>query len=744
VSVGVWFGFDGKWVDHPQYGRQIQILRAPVLKDGIDIETAGKMLISAGVGELLVKRLHHHFGDDFIDALEDSSRLEKAPSMTNLTALHLASRWRSAKAHFQVLDFLNDLDVPKGKITKIWAHFGDKTQDILTQNPWSLVELEGLTFKVADEVARKLGLDLNDLNRVKGAALYAIKTQKEMGHLYLLTGQLLHLVRQNIPDLEPKQLAVSLGDLSKAGLVHLDRETRPGTTAIYEPWFYKVEEESTALLRERVGHAGLDNQDRIEQFVEQLASVGPKTMKTAGGAKKKIQGWKQFSKKRADDLVEGVAQQAIDEWGELAKVNLTPDQIQGVRNALLNPVSVISGLPGTGKTTSLRTLVRIIQSTGLPYLLVAPTGIAAKRLEAVTGSKAKTIHRAFQASGISAETREFTYAGIVGDSQTRVEANSSEEWGHSQSNPHPAQFVVIDEASMVDQALLYRLLAGTSRTCRLVFVGDAAQLPSVGPGNVLRDLIDSDSFPTVSLTEIFRQEDTSDIVYAAHEIHAGRVPDAGQKSDFALVGISDETKVLAAILKIAEKLYRDRENFQILSPRHTGTVGVTNLNSRLRELLNPKSPGVQEIRLGSGDVREGDRVMVVKNNYKLHVYNGDVGKISRIDRRTKEVEVKIHDTRPLLVRFSFKDAPRYLRLAYACTIHKSQGQEYGHIVMPLVDSFHHQLQRNLLYTGVTRAKEKVILVGTHSALERAVGNNKEQDRNTLFIDRLRHAFVVGG
>ena len=232
---------------------------------------------------------------------------------------------------------------------------------------------------------------------------------------------------------------------------------------------------------------------------------------------------------------------------------------------------------------------------------------------------------------------------------------------------------------MVDQALLYRLLAGTSRTCRLVFVGDAAQLPSVGPGNVLRDLIDSDSFPTVSLTEIFRQEDTSDIVYAAHEIHAGRVPDAGQK-----------------------------------------------------------------FRLGSGDVREGDRVMVVKNNYKLHVYNGDVGKISRIDRRTKEVEVKIHDTRPLLVRFSFKDAPRYLRLAYACTIHKSQGQEYGHIVMPLVDSFHHQLQRNLLYTGVTRAKEKVILVGTHSALERAVGNNKEQDRNTLFIDRLRHAFVVGG
>jgi exodeoxyribonuclease V alpha subunit len=255
-------------------------------------------------------------------------------------------------------------------------------------------------------------------------------------------------------------------------------------------------------------------------------------------------------------------------------------------------------------------------------------------------------------------------------------------------------------------------------------------------------MISSDNFPMVHLTEIFRQEDTSDIVYAAHEVHAGRTPEFTSKSDFTLLEEGNEDKALDIILRLAERMYNRRDNFQILSPRHAGTLGVTNLNSRLREILNPKKSGGQEMILGKdyGTIREDDRIMVVKNNYELGVYNGDVGKVSRIDRKAQLVEIKIHGTPPMLVPISFKDVPTYLRLAYAMTVHKSQGQEYDRILMPVVPSFRHQLQRNLLYTGITRAKKKVVLVGRQTALTTAIENNKEDHRNTLFIHRLAKVF----
>ncbi len=290
---------------------------------------------------------------------------------------------------------------------------------------------------------------------------------------------------------------------------------------------------------------------------------------------------------------------------------------------------------------------------------------------------------------------------------------------------------------MVDQHLLYRLLDCTKPDARLVFVGDYAQLPSVGPGNVLRDLMDSGLFPTIKLTQIFRQDDTSGIVYAAHSMHNGEVPETDK--DFRLLKISEEEKVLETILKIAEQFYAQKVNFQILSPKHRGTVGVTNLNERLRELLNPASPGLAEMKVGKETVREGDRIMVIQNDYKLGVFNGDVGKVSRVDRTKKEVEIKIFGEPPLFVTMPYKDVGRLLVLAYACTVHKAQGLEYDRIVMPLVRGFHHQLQRNLLYTAITRAKKQVVLVGHHEALVTAVHNSKEDERATLFLDRL-----VGG
>src|SRR3989344_3977380 len=319
-------------------------------------------------------------------------------------------------------------------------------------------------------------------------------------------------------------------------------------------------------------------------------------------------------------------------------------------------------------TTSLRAAVRILQDAGVPFLLVAPTGIAAKNLASRTGASASTIHRAFAAKGKSEEKREATYAGVMGDSNVKVPGHGGGGWGYGPENPYPADVVILDEASMLDQHLLFRLLNCTRPEARLVFVGDHAQLPSVGPGNVLRDLISSGVFPTVKLTQIFRQEDTSGIIYAAHSIHAGDVPDLNK--DFKLLSLRSEDDVLDAVLKIGVRFFEARKNFQILSPKHNGTVGVTNLNSRLRELLNPASPGLAETRLGDDTIREGDRIMVIQNDYKLGVYNGDVGKVAKVDRSKKEVEIKIYGDVPLYVRFEFKEVPRLIRLAYACTVHK--------------------------------------------------------------------------
>jgi len=740
IKIGTWFGFEGEWTNHPKYGRQIKIEKAPLIQGDWDTEQAASMLVSNGVSSLMVRQLRKHFGDDLISALGDPERLREVQGVSKFSADHIASKWETLVVNFKVLGFLADLEIPPSRVTKIWATFGDRAEHVLSHNPWELVKIEGFKFSQADEIARKLGLDMNGPSRIQGAALYAAKERKGMGHLYLRSGDVLGTVQQFIPDVQPAEVAAALKDLFEGGHLVVDRETRPGHTAIYEPWSHEVEQESAWRLVRRVKGAALDGEE-LQKYIRDLSGVGPKTLKVAEGVSKGLdteeEGWQ-------GALIE-VAKAAIREWGSMSKLKLSPDQEQGVLHGLTEPVSIITGLPGTGKTTSLRVLVRVLQTTDIPFLLVAPTGIAAKRLESVTGSKAKTIHRAFGAQGVDdSEDRQTTYAGIVESGGGAVQVDGSQEiWGFDREHPHPAQFVIIDESSMVDQALLYRVLDCTGENCRVVFVGDAAQLPSVGPGNVLRDLVKSEAFPTVNLTEIFRQEDTSDIVYAAHEIFGGRTPKTSLKSDFALIPLSDENQVLETVLKLADRMYARRDNFQVISPRHAGTVGVTNLNTRLRELLNPKEPGKHEERVGNGVIREGDRVMIVKNNYKLGVYNGDVGKVEAIYRNSKKVEIKIFGPVPLLVMIDFRDVATYVRLAYACTVHKAQGQEYDNIVMPILPSFKHQLQRNLLYTAVTRARRKVVLIGSSVALGTAVDNNKEDARNTLFIDRLLKGFSEG-
>ena len=721
IKVGTWFGFEANWTTHKEYGRQLVITRAPIIKKAWDPESAEKVLIANGVGERVIQQVRAHFGDaGFLEGLMDQAKLEEVAGVDSFLALHIMQRWQVIQAYFKALGFLNDLGLQPGKIKQVWALFGDEVERVLSSNPWELIRIEGITFQQADEIAAKLGLGLDSPERLKGAVLHACKNQRSFGHLYMTTGQLHAEVLRLIPGIETTSFGQVLAGAHKDNLLVVDRAVRPGTRAVYDPWSWRIENESADLLTARNNAAVFGDE---AAYMKRLGSVGPKTEKAA-------------AKKTAK--VVKVVETAVDEWGASAHLALSTAQRQGVINALAKPVSIITGLPGTGKTTCLLAVVSILKDMGVPFLLCAPTGIAAKNLSARTGALAYTIHRAFSAKITLDSKRESTYAGVVGDaSEDNSGGEQDEVWGYGPppSSYYPADVVVIDEVSMLDQHLMYRLMTCTRPDCRLVFVGDAAQLPSVGPGNVLRDLVNSNKFSVVSLTEIFRQKDTSGIVYAAHDIHRGEVPDT-TSADFRLIHIQGEEKVADAIVQLATKLYAQRVNFQVLSPRHAGPVGVTSLNARLRELLNPAGKGAQEIKVGDSTIREDDRVMVIKNDYTLGVFNGDVGKVSRIDRKAKEVEVKIFGTPELLIKIPFKNVGGLLRLAYACTVHKMQGLESDLIVMPLVDSFRHQLQRNLLYTAVTRARKKVVLVGTHTALAIAVTNDTEDQRNTLFRDRL--------
>jgi len=723
-----WIGFEGKWIQHEKFGRQIQITRAPVIKEWT-AQVAISMLTSHGVGGRVARRMADELKENFVEALDegDEERLT-VPEVTSFMAAHAIAQWQVIKSFHKTLEFLATSGVARGMITKVWAAFGDDAKKVLTENPWAMVEIDGIKFPQCDEVARKIGLSLDSPKRHRGAILYVCKTARGMGHVYMSTGDVRQAAQAFVSDITAREVAVALGGLHKDGKLVIDQKARPGMTAVYEPWLYQMEQESAELLRDRFSTAAFDEDEHVE-YTKSLGGLGPKSQAA-------------FEKTPGD--LRAVAHAALEDASVGTKTPLSGHQMTAAVNALVEPVSILTGLPGTGKTTTMNVVVNALRDAGARILLIAPTGIAAKRLKTVTGAEAATIHRAFGAKGFSGEERESTYHGVIENPHADKKMGgdgSIEHWACTDQH-HPADVVICDEFSMVDQHLMYRILTCTKPTARLVLVGDAAQLPSVGPGNVLREAISSELMPTVNLTDIFRQGDTSDIIMAAHDIHAGRVPEVGRGGDhdFNLIQLGSEDKILGAIVRVAQKLMGKSE-FQIISPKHGGTLGVTNLNAKLREVLNPRSPGVHEMKVGAETLREGDRVMVVRNDYELGVFNGDVGKVAALHRRDRVVEIKIHGPPVMHVRVPFKKAGNMLRLAYAMTVHKSQGQEYNVIVMPLVRAFGHQLQRNLLYTGITRAKKKVFMIGHDQALEMAVHNSRVDARNTLFLDRLRNEWT---
>lgn len=725
IKVGTWFAFEAKHAYHEKFGAQLDITRAPILPNNTwTMENAVKALAGQGVAESILNVLKSSVSpDEFLDLLDNEEELHTilGPFAGN-TVLHT---WENIRALYQGLRFLNESGIPPGKVRKVWEVFGDESETVLTKNPWRLVEVEGFTFEQADEIASRFNLKKDHPARTSGAIKYSMKTLSTFGHLYLSSGLIYNEAVRLTGNPDKGLFTQCLAHLHKEGVVVLDKKTRPGTLAIYEPWAHHVENVSAINLAKRLKSAAFEEgSGQTKLYMDKLGNVGPITQQAVGGTS-----------------LEDVATVAVGEWSNQSSVALSAAQKEGVINALIHPVSILTGLPGTGKTTSLRAAVKILQDAEIPFLLCAPTGIAAKRLSHMAGATASTIHRAFEAKGMDEEERETTYAGIVGSTTEKKQGETIggqyEDWGFSPDNPHPAKVVIVDEASMVDQHHLYRILHSTAQDCRLVFVGDHAQLPSVGAGNVLKEMIQTKLFPTVKLTEIFRQGDTSGIVLAAHAIHRGEAPEnLGSDPDFVLVNERTEEGVRQKIIELAEDLKEGQGSFQVLSPRHGGNVGVTSLNESLRARLNPGGAGIREVRFGKDVIREGDRIMVIKNDYKLNVFNGDVGKVHSIDQRAKQIHLIIYGEPNLSISIDFQDVGRLIRLAYACTVHKAQGLEYDTIILPVVKGFYYQLKRNLYYTGITRAKHKVFLVGTADALMQAIHNVDEDDRNTLFGDRI--------
>lgn len=699
VVLGSWVSFEAKWVTHSQYGKQLTVTRSPVSVKKWTEERVLSALSANQVGPQLRLQLQlyaQEAGLELADALDLG--LENM-DLEDLTKQYVLGRWRALRTHLDAAQFLSDAGVPASVIGKIWSVLGEQLEDKITEDPWILVRLGGISFKEADEVALRLGVDINNKGRMNGAVLTAVQEVAREGHVYAGTGQIVAAVGKMLSNSpSPKAVAAAIKDLHANKMLAVTRDF--GGVAIYEPWVEEMEAACAAALVNRKAHT-------------------------------------------TSNVTQETAQNELDKWAQGHKVTLTETQRGAALEALTQPVVVLTGLPGTGKTTTLQAVVSILRDEEVPFLLAAPTGIAAKRLQTVTGAPASTVHRAFSAKGWNDEQRESTYVGITGAADPRQKGDTkSEQWGFGPDNPHPAQVVIVDESSMLDLHMLYRLLQGTSDECRLVFVGDPYQLPSVGAGDVLRDLRDCGRFPHTHLNEIFRQEDTSSIVTAAHAIHAGKTPDMGDR-DFLLIrtdGDDDGTEASSVIRKIAVRLFDKRENFQVLSPRHKGAAGVTSLNEIMRMSINPPTPGRAERNLAGGIVREGDRIMVIKNDYEQGVYNGDVGKIHLIDHRKKRLVIRVfappgQPEREIAYDVSKGTPP--IRLAYAQTIHKSQGQEYDIIVVPMLKSFGWQLQRNLLYTAITRAKKRVFIVGHESAVMKAVGNDRADQRNTHLASRLR-------
>ncbi|MDH7487267.1 MAG: ATP-dependent RecD-like DNA helicase [Anaerolineae bacterium] len=693
INVGESVELSGEWTTHPQYGRQFRVESfrtvLPATIAGIR-KYLGSGLIK-GIGPVTAQRIVRRFGLDTLRIIEEEpQRLKEVLGVGPKRAAMIERAWAEQRQIKEVMLFLQAHDVSTALAVKIYKQYGDAAISVVKNDPYRLArDVYGIGFLTADKIARKLGIPADAPERVAAGVSYVLSQKADEGHVYVPQRE---LVRESakILDVPPELVEQGIEMLRADERVHVEEGLRVAEGRSQVAGRIQVAEERPVYLVPfyygEIGVAG-----RLKRLIE--------------ASEERLFAFQQF------DWPQGFA--AVQ---QKTRLRLTPEQQEAVRTALTQRVTVLTGGPGTGKTTCLQTVIRLLEAAGRRYALAAPTGRAAKRLSEATGRPARTVHRLLEVTG-----------------------GGGFQFGRNEENPLEVDMVVVDEASMLDLLLTNHLLKAIPPGAHLLLVGDVDQLPSVGAGDVLRDVIESGAAAVVRLTTIFRQPEHSYIVRNAHRINQGQLPlFAKEASDFFLFKTDDPEQAAELVVELVQTRIPRRFGFrpdeiQVLSPMYRGAAGVSNLNRRLQETLNPPAEHKPERRVGGSVFRLGDRVMQVRNNYDKEVYNGDLGRIVRLDPIEQRVVVDMEGRR---VEYDFLE-PDELVHAFAISIHKSQGSEYRAVVITLLPTHYVMLQRNLLYTAVTRAQELVVIVGNMRAIAMAVGNDKVAERHSALAERLR-------
>jgi exodeoxyribonuclease V alpha subunit len=675
LSVGELVAVTGEWESHPQHGRHLRVVscsrHAPVNAEGLR-RYLGSGAIK-GIGPKTAERIVERFGEQTLAILElEPERLTEVRGVNAHKRDLLVHGWAEQKDIREIMVFLQSHGVSPGLGAKIYRHYGNRALAVIQENPYQLEQdIYGIGFKTADALAVELGLPRDSLPRLMTGLKHVLSEAASDGHCYLLRDDLL-------------TRAASLLQVTMEGLV-------PALAALANAKEAFVEDERIYLAPFFYAENGTARRLRLLLRAQSaLPAVADRTWNAVFAGLERDRG-----------------------------LELAPRQRDAVRQAYSSKVSILTGGPGTGKTTTIRALLDLLDRQGVTYALAAPTGRAAKRMAEATGRPGKTLHRLLE----------------------YIPANN--EFGYNEERPLPVQFVVLDEVSMLDILLAYRLVRALAAATHLLLVGDADQLPSVGPGSVLRDLLASEAVPRTQLTELFRQAEASAIVVNAHRVNTGVAPvlHPDPAGDFFFLRGEDPSHAQRLIVDLVCRRLPARydldpvRDIQVLAPMYRGPAGVLALNEALQAHLNPLADAAPLAAGRALDV--GDKVMQLRNNYDKGVYNGDVGRVVRRDADSRQLAVEfLEETGPITLVYEPQELDE-LTLAYCLSIHRSQGSEYPCVVMPLVMQHYLLLQRNLLYTAITRAKRLCVIVGDAKALYRAVENDAVAQRNTSLRERLQ-------
>ena len=694
ISEGEMLELDGEYVNHSVYGTQLKV-SSHVVKEPEDLVSIERYLGSGavkGVGAALAGRIVKKFKEDTFRIIEEEpERLVEIKGISERIAREIAEQVEGKKDMRKAMIYLQKYGISTKLAAKIYQHYGMRVYNILEENPYQLADnIEGVGFKTADEIAARIGIHTDSDYRIKSGLFYTLQQAVGEGHIYLPQEALLKRAGE--------LLGVEIHDIEKHVMdLCIDKKTVmkecEGQIRIYPAHYYYLELNTAKMLHDL-----------------------------------------NIDCKMPEDLME----RRLKKVEDTEQIQLDEMQHRAVIESIKHGLLVLTGGPGTGKTTTINTMIRFFESEGMSLLLAAPTGRAAKRMTEATGYEAQTIHRLLEVN-VNPEDKE-AVGGFMRNRQ----------------NPLETDVIIIDEMSMVDLPLMHALLSAVVPGTRLVLVGDVDQLPSVGPGRVLRDIISSGCFPVVTLTRIFRQAGESDIVMNAHKINAGEPVVLDNKSrDFFFLKRQDaDTIIGVTIMLIQKKLPKYvgalPGEIQVMTPTRKGLLGVERLNMILQRYLNPEDKKKAEKEINGRLFREGDKVMQIKNNYQLEwevttkfgltvdkgmgVFNGDMGVITEINQYTETIEVEFDEARK--VKYGF-DMTEELELAYAITVHKSQGSEYPAVIIPLLPGPRLLYNRNLLYTAVTRAKKCLTIVGSDTVFQEMIQNKNEQARYTSLSERIR-------